>query len=49
MDKDFSICKYLLSKTENDEQMEARLKMVCVAMAKDVPEAITCGQHEFAD
>ena len=78
MDKDFSICKYLLSKTENDEQMEARLRMLCVAMAKDVPdetrkrhirpfftdmefmnriagwmnelpEAITCGQSEFAD
>ena len=78
MDKDFSICKYLLSKTENDEQMEARLRMLCVAMAKDVPdekrkrrirpfftdmefmnriagwmnelpEAITCVQHEFAD
>ena len=38
MDKDFSICKYLLSKTENDEQMEARLRMLCVAMAKDVPD-----------
>lgn len=78
MDKDFSIFKYLLSKTENDEQMEARLRMLCVAMAKDVPdetrkrhirpfftdmefmnkiagwmnelpEAITCVQHEFSD
>ena len=78
MDKDFSICKYLLSKTENDEQMEARLRMLCVTMAKDMPEetrkrhirpfftdtefmnriagwmnelpeAITCGQHEFSD
>lgn len=78
MDKDFSICQYLLSKTENDEQMEARLRMLCVTMAKDVPdekrkrcirpfftdtefmnriagwmnelpEAIICGQHEFAD
>ena len=78
MDKDFSICQYLLSKAENDEQMEACLRMLCVAMAKDVPDekrkqcirpfftnmefmnriagwmnelpaAITCGQHEFAD
>lgn len=78
MDKDFSICQYLLSKAENDEQMEACLRMLCVAMAKDVPdekhkqcirpfftdmefmnriagwmnelpEAITCGQHEFSD
>ena len=78
MDKDFSICKYFLSKTENDEQMEARLRMLCVTMAKDMPEetrkrhirpfftdtefmnriagwmnelpeAITCGQHEFSD
>lgn len=78
MDKDFSICQYLLSKAENDEQMEACLRMLCVAIAKDVPdekhkqcirpfftdmefmnriagwmnelpEAITCGQHEFSD
>lgn len=78
MDKDFSICQYLLSKAENDEQMEACLRMLCVAIAKDVPDekrkqcirpfftdmefmnriagwmnelpaAITCGQHEFAD
>lgn len=78
MDKDFSICQYLLSKAENDEQMEACLRMLCVAIAKDMPDekrkqcirpfftdmefmnriagwmnelpaAITCGQHEFAD
>ena len=78
MDKSFSIGKYLLSKTGNDRETEVRLRMLCVAMAKDMPEekrkryirpfftdmefmnriagwmnelpeAITCGQREFAD
>lgn len=38
MDKSFSIGKYLLSKTGNDRETEVRLRMLCVAMAKDMPE-----------
>ena len=38
MDKSFSIGKYLLSKTENDRETEVHLRMLCVAMAKDMPE-----------
>lgn len=78
MDKSFSIGKYLLSKTGNDRETEVHLRMLCMAMAKDMPEekrkryirpfftdmefmnriagwmnelpeAITCGQREFAN
>ena len=38
MDKSFSIGKYLLSKTGNDRETEVRLRMLCMAMAKDMPE-----------
>lgn len=38
MDKDFSINGYLLSRLQPDDPREARLRMLCVTISKDMPE-----------
>ena len=38
MDKDFSISGYLLSRLQPDDPQEARLRMLCVTISKDMPE-----------
>ena len=38
MDKGFSISGYLLSRLQPDDPQEARLRMLCVTISKDMPE-----------
>ena len=38
MDKDFSISGYLLSRLQPDDPREARLRMLCVTISKDMSE-----------
>ena len=38
MDKSFSISGYLLSRLQPDDPQEARLRMLCVTISKDMPE-----------
>ena len=38
MDKGFSISGYLLSRLQPDDPREARLRMLCVTISKDMPE-----------
>lgn len=37
MDKGFSISGYLLSRLQPDDPREARLRMLCVTISKDMP------------